>query len=52
MYDTQRVDDALKKLAFKHFQDNTLVDGNTLIHKKTGEVLDPEVDYTTWKYKF
>ena len=34
------------------FRKKTVVDGDTLIDKRTGEVLGPEVDYTSWRYKF
>ena len=33
------------------FRKKTVVDGDTLIDKRTGEVLGPEVDYTSWRYK-
>ena len=29
-----------------------MIDGDMMIDKRTGEVLDPEVDFTYWKYKF
>ena len=29
-----------------------MMDGDTMIDKRTGEVLDPEVDSTYWKEKF
>ena len=31
---------------------NIVIDGDTIISKKTGEVLDLEVDSTYWKDKF
>ena len=31
---------------------NILIDGNMMIDKRTGEVLNPEVDSTYWKDKF
>ena len=31
---------------------NIAVDGDTMIDKRTGEVLNPEVDSTYWKDKF
>ena len=40
------MDDAVRKLAWKHLQENTVVDSDMLIEKKTGEVFDPEIDYT------
>ena len=29
-----------------------MIDGDMMIDKRTGEVLDPEVDFTYQKYKF
>ena len=40
------MDDAVRKLAWKQLQENTAVDGDMLTDRATGEVLDPEVDYT------
>ena len=40
------MDNAVRKLAWKYLQENMVVDGDMLIDKRTGEVLDPEVDYT------
>ena len=31
---------------------NIVMDGDMMIDKRTGEVLDPEVDSTYWKEKF
>ena len=31
---------------------NIIMDGDTMINKRTDEVLDPEVDSTNWKDKF
>ena len=31
---------------------NIVMDGDMMIDKRTGEVLDPEVDSTYWKDKF
>ena len=39
------MDDAVKKLSWKCLQENTVVD-DMLIDKRTGKILDPEVDYT------
>ena len=36
----------MRKLAL---QKNTVMDGDTMIDKITGEVLDPGVDSTYWK---
>ena len=31
---------------------NSLIDGDTMIDKRTGNVLNPDVDSTYWKDKF
>ena len=31
---------------------NIMMDGETMIDKRTGEVMNPEVDSTYWKNKF
>ena len=36
----------------EELQRNIVMDGDTMIDKRTGEVLDPEVDFTYWKDKF
>ena len=46
MYGQKLMDNAVRKLAWKYLQENMVVDGDMLIDKRTGEVLDPEVDYT------
>ena len=38
--------DALKKLAWKHLQDNMVVESDILIDKRVDRVLGPEVYYT------
>ena len=42
----------MRKLACEGLQKNIVMDGDTIIDKRTGEVLDPEVDSTYWKDKF
>ena len=46
------MDDTMRKLAWERLQINILIDGDTMIDKRTGEVLNPEVDSTYWKDKF
>ena len=46
------MNDALRKLAWEELQKNIVMDGDTLIDRRTGEVLDPEVDSTYWQNKF
>ena len=46
------MEDAMRKLAWEGLQKNIVMDGNTMINKRTGELLNPEVDSTYWKDKF
>ena len=46
MYDT------LRKLAWEELQKNIVMDGDTMIDRRTGEVLDPEVDSAYCENKF
>ena len=52
IYDQRLMDDTMRKLACEGLQKNIVMDGDTIIGKRTGEVLDPEVDSTYWKDKF
>ena len=52
MYDQRLKEDTVRKLAWEGLQRNTVMDGDTMIGKRTGEVLNPEVDSTYWKDKF
>ena len=38
------MEDTMRKLAWERLQENIVIDGDTMIDKKTGEVLDLEVD--------
>ena len=40
------MEDTMKKLAWEELQKNIVMDGGTTIDKRTGEVLNPEVDST------
>ena len=42
----------LRKLAWYGLQEYIVMDGDTMIDRRTGEVLGPEVDSTYWKSKF
>ena len=44
--------DTIRKLTWEGLQKNIVMDGDTMINKRTGEVLNPEVDSTYWKGKF
>ena len=52
VYDQRLMDDTIRKLAWKVLQKNIVMDGDTMIDKRTGEVFGPEVDSTSWKDKF
>ena len=45
-YDTKFMDDAVRKLAWKHLEENTVVEGDMMRDIRTGKILGPEVDYT------
>ena len=51
LYDQRLMDDTLRKLVWEGLQKNIVRDDDTMIDKRTGEVLD-EVDSTYWKEKF
>ena len=46
------MDDTVRKLAWDRLQINILMDGDTMIDGKTGEVLDSDVDSTYEKNQF
>ena len=48
-YDQRLMDDTIRKLVWEGLQKNIMMDGDTMIDKTTGVVLDPEVDSTYWK---
>ena len=50
--DQKLMDDMIRKLAWDGIQKNIVMDGDTMIDKRTGEVFGPEVDSTYWKDKF
>ena len=51
-YDQKLMEDSMRKLTWKELQKNIFMDGDTMIDKRAGEVLDSEVDSTYWKDKF
>ena len=51
-YDQRLMDDTTRKLAWERLVIRWMMNGDTLIDKRTGEVLGPEVDFTYWKDKF
>ena len=50
--DQKLMEDTMRKLAWEGLQKNIVMDGDMVIDKRTGEVLNPEVDSTYLKYKF
>ena len=46
------MEDTMSKLVWEGLQKNTVIDGDTMIDKRTGEVLNPEADLTYREYKF
>ena len=52
VYDQKLMEDTMRKLAWEGLQKNIVMAGDIIIDKRTGEVLDPELDSTYWKDKF
>ena len=52
VYDQRLIDDTVRKLPSEGLPKNIVMDGDTMIDKRTGEVLGPEVDSMYWKDKF
>ena len=52
LYDKKRMEDTMRKLAWEGLQKYIVIDGDTVINKRTCEVLNPEVYSTCWKNKF
>ena len=46
------MEDTMRKLAWEVLQKSIVMDGDMMIDKRAGEVLNPEVDFTYWKDKF
>ena len=51
-HDQKLMEGTVRKLAWEGLQKNIVINGDMIIDKRTGEVLDPEVDSTYWKDKF
>ena len=51
-YDQRLMEDTVRKFAWEGLQKNIVMNGDTMLDKRTGEVLNPEVDSTYWKDKF
>ena len=52
IYDQKLMEDIVRKLVWEGLQRNIVIDGDTMTEKKTGEVLNSEVNSTYWKDKF
>ena len=52
VYDQKLMEDTMRKFAWERLQKIIVMDGDTMIDKRTGEVFNPEVDSTYWKGKF
>ena len=52
VYDQNLMEDTMRKLAWDGLQKNIVMDGDTMIDKRTGMVLGPEADSMYWKDKF
>ena len=52
IYDQKLMEETMWKLAWEELQKNIVMDGDTMIDNRTGEVLNPEVDSTYWQDKF
>ena len=52
VYDQRLMDDTLRKLAWEGLQKNIVKNDDTMIDKRTSEVLGPEVDSIYWKKNF
>ena len=50
--DQKFMDDTIRKLAWEGLQKNIVRNVDTMVDKRTGKVLGPEVDSTYWKDKF
>ena len=46
------MEDTMRKFAWEGLPKNIVMDGDTMIDKRAGEVFNPEVDSTYWKDKF
>ena len=52
MHDQKIIDDTLRKLAWDELQKHIVMDSDTTIDRRTGEVLYPEGNSTCWQNKF
>ena len=52
IFDQKLMEDTMRKLAWERLQKNIVMDGDMMIDKRTGDMLDPEVDLKNQKDKF
>ena len=52
VYDQKLMENTLRKLEWEGLEKNIVMDGHTMIDKRTGKVLNLDVDSTYWKDKF
>ena len=52
VYDQKLMEDTMRKFAWGGLQMNIVMDGDTMIDKRTGDLLNPKADSKYWKYKF
>ena len=52
IYDLKVMEDTMRSLPWEGLQRNIVIDDDTMIDKRTSEVVDLEVDSTYWKDKF
>ena len=52
VYDQKLMEDTMKKFVWEGLKKNIVMDDDTMIDKRTGEVLNPEADSKYWKYTF
>ena len=52
VYDQKLTEDTMRKFACESFRKNMVMNGDTMIDKRTDEMLNPEVDSIYWKDKF
>ena len=52
VYIKKLMHDTVRKLVWEWLEKNRVTDGDKMVDRRTGEVLDHEVDSTFWKSKF
>ena len=52
VYDQKLMEDTMRKFACERLRKNMVMNGDTMIDKRTDEMLNPEVDSVYWKDKF